>query len=65
MLLCNVDSMIVMTRAVLPKMYKRKRGLIINVGSLAAETEPVYMSTYSAGKVTFAPKNRILHKKDR
>ena len=51
MLLCNVDSVILMTHAVLPQMCSRKRGLIINVGSLGAVSEPTDVATYNASKV--------------
>jgi 17beta-estradiol 17-dehydrogenase / very-long-chain 3-oxoacyl-CoA reductase len=40
---CNVVSMINMTRIVLPQMVDRKKGLIINIGSIGS----LFLSTFN------------------
>ncbi|KAI6162747.1 hypothetical protein EDD17DRAFT_1694684 [Pisolithus thermaeus] len=46
----NVDSMIRVTRAVLPGMVHRKRGLVFNVGSFAGQVPSPMLATYSGTK---------------
>jgi len=46
----NIQSMLKMTRAVLPGMIARKRGYIINMGSFAGDSPVPLLSTYSASK---------------
>ncbi|KAI6027064.1 hypothetical protein EDC04DRAFT_3116205 [Pisolithus marmoratus] len=46
----NVESMIRVTRAVLPGMVQRKRGLILNVGSFAGQIPSPMLATYSGTK---------------
>lgn len=48
---CNVMSMARLTNLVLPSMRKRKRGLIINIGSLAGSASAPMRTTYGATKV--------------
>jgi short-subunit dehydrogenase len=46
----NLTAPILMTRAVLPAMLARRRGVIINVGSVAGRIATPTMSIYNAGK---------------
>lgn len=46
----NVTSLVALTRLLLPGMIARKKGAIINVGSIGALTPSPYMATYSATK---------------
>lgn len=50
MINCNVYSMAMMSRIVLPQMCKRGRGVIVNVGSLSAIMPMPLMALYSATK---------------
>lgn len=50
MINCNVLSVPMMCSIVLPQMYERKRGLIINISSLSAIVPAGCMSLYSASK---------------
>jgi len=52
--LVNLFGPIKMIRAVLPQMRKKRKGLIINIGSLAAKFSPPYQSLYSAAKSALA-----------
>nr|XP_046912181.1 hydroxysteroid dehydrogenase-like protein 1 [Dermatophagoides farinae] len=47
----NMLAVIMMTRLVLPSMVKRKRGLVINVASIAGYQPLPLMGVYSASKV--------------
>uniref|UniRef100_A0A7S4P0C2 Estradiol 17-beta-dehydrogenase 12 n=2 Tax=Paramoeba aestuarina TaxID=180227 RepID=A0A7S4P0C2_9EUKA len=47
----NIQSMLKMTRAVLPGMVNRKFGYVINLSSIAGTTPIPLLSTYSASKV--------------
>jgi 17beta-estradiol 17-dehydrogenase / very-long-chain 3-oxoacyl-CoA reductase len=47
----NIAAVLMMTRAVLPGMIKRRRGLIINMSSIAAYKPLPLMGVYSASKV--------------
>ncbi len=47
---CNVMSMINMTRIVLPQMVDRKKGLIINIGSMASIVPAPLLNVYAASK---------------
>jgi short-subunit dehydrogenase len=46
----NVSSLIALTHLFLPKMQKRKKGTIVNVGSMAAFIPVPYMAVYAASK---------------
>ncbi|KAG6331637.1 hypothetical protein ID866_7450 [Astraeus odoratus] len=46
----NIDATIRVTRAVLPGMIQRKRGLILNVGSFAGQIPSPMLATYSGTK---------------
>ncbi|KAI8520742.1 hypothetical protein Bbelb_004960 [Branchiostoma belcheri] len=50
---CNVNSMIMMTKIVLPGMVKRKTGVIINLSSILATAPAPLMAVY-AGTKAFA-----------
>ncbi len=47
---CNVVSMINMTRIVLPQMVDRKKGLVINIGSISSVTPSPLLAVYAASK---------------
>ena len=47
----NIAAVLMLTRAVLPGMIKRRRGLIINMSSIAAYKPLPLMGVYSASKV--------------
>jgi len=47
----NIQSMLKMTRIVLPGMIARKHGYVINMGSFAGDAPLPLLSTYSASKV--------------
>ena len=47
----NIAAVLMMTRAVLPGMIKRRRGLVINMSSIAAYKPLPLMGVYSASKV--------------
>jgi 17beta-estradiol 17-dehydrogenase / very-long-chain 3-oxoacyl-CoA reductase len=47
---CNVMSMINMTWIVLPQMVDRKKGLIINISSMASVIPAPLLTTYAASK---------------
>ncbi len=53
MINCNVMSMVRLSNLVLPSMRKKKRGLIINVGSLLGIGSTPLATTYGATKVSF------------
>jgi len=46
----NIQSMLKMTRVILPGMVARKHGYVINVGSFAGDSPVPLLSTYSASK---------------
>ncbi|KIK24626.1 hypothetical protein PISMIDRAFT_23105 [Pisolithus microcarpus 441] len=46
----NINGMIRVTRAILPGMIHRKRGLILNVGSFAGQVPSPMLATYSGTK---------------
>lgn len=48
---CNVVSMLRMCHIVLPQMIKRKRGIVINVGSIASVLPTPLIAVYGATKV--------------
>ncbi|CAG0879094.1 unnamed protein product, partial [Cyprideis torosa] len=50
MVRCNVDSMLLMCSAVLPQMQERKKGLVINMGSMTSETQTAFASVYASTK---------------
>jgi NAD(P)-dependent dehydrogenase (short-subunit alcohol dehydrogenase family) len=50
MLRMNLMTAVVMARAVLPGMIRRKRGTIVNVASQAAFTRPAGIGAYTASK---------------
>jgi 17beta-estradiol 17-dehydrogenase / very-long-chain 3-oxoacyl-CoA reductase len=47
---CNVVSMVNMTRIVLPQMVDRKKGLIINIGSIGSFFPSPLLTVYAASK---------------
>lgn len=47
---CNVLSMSMMCSIILPQMVQRKRGIIINVGSMSSEVKCPNITVYSATK---------------
>jgi len=47
---CNLDSTVWLTRAVLPGMEERRKGVIVNVSSLSAHISSPLLSAYSATK---------------
>lgn len=49
---CNIVSTLQMTKIVLAGMYQRKRGIIINISSIAASIPSPLLSVYSASKVS-------------
>lgn len=48
---CNINSVLYMTKLVLPSMVERKKGLIINISSMAAIIPNPLLSVYSSTKV--------------
>lgn len=53
----NMLAVVMMTRIVLPTMVSKKRGLIINMSSIAAYQPLPLMGLYSASKVTLETKS--------
>lgn len=49
---CNVVSMLRMCHIVLPQMVQRKRGVVVNIGSVAGIMPTPFRSTYGATKVS-------------
>jgi 17beta-estradiol 17-dehydrogenase / very-long-chain 3-oxoacyl-CoA reductase len=47
---CNIKSVTKMTAIVLPNMVKKKKGIIINIGSGAGRLSYPILTTYSASK---------------
>lgn len=47
---CNITSVSMMCSLILPQMVQRKRGLIINVSSMASVMPSPYLTVYSASK---------------
>lgn len=50
---CNILSTVQMTKIVLHGMVQRKRGIIINLSSMAAQIPSPLLSVYAASKVCF------------
>lgn len=50
---CNILSMARMCHIILPQMTKRKKGVIVNVGSLSSAMPTPYLTIYGATKVKF------------
>lgn len=48
---CNIMSMARMTRLVLPQMIERKRGVIVNIGSISSAFSTPLATIYGATKV--------------
>lgn len=48
---CNIMSMARMCHMILPQMIERKKGVIVNVGSLSSAMPTPYLSIYGATKV--------------
>ena len=46
----NIQSMLSMTRLLLPQMVEKKRGYVINLGSFSGDVPVPLLSTYSASK---------------
>lgn len=53
----NIAGVMMMTRVVLPAMVARRKGLIINVSSIAAYKPLALMGVYSASKVSVTNTN--------
>lgn len=49
---CNINSVTYMTKLVLPAMVERKKGLIINISSMAAIIPNPLLTVYSSTKVS-------------
>eukprot|EP00096_Caligus_rogercresseyi_P008930 TRINITY_DN2927_c0_g1_i1.p1 TRINITY_DN2927_c0_g1~~TRINITY_DN2927_c0_g1_i1.p1 ORF type:complete len:306 (-),score=92.53 TRINITY_DN2927_c0_g1_i1:852-1769(-) len=47
---CNIMSLDVLTRLLLPSMVERKRGVIVNIASMSGQYTSPYLSLYSATK---------------
>lgn len=47
---CNTLPVLILTSAVLKQMVTRKKGIVINISSMAALSEMAYWNVYSAGK---------------
>ncbi|KAJ3563633.1 hypothetical protein NP233_g8812 [Leucocoprinus birnbaumii] len=60
MIQINVNSLVRVTYAVLPRMIKRKRGLVLNVGSLSGEIPAPMLATYSSTKAFLATFTRAI-----
>lgn len=50
---CNIMSMARMTRLVLPQMIERKRGVIVNIGSISSAFSTPLATIYGATKVIY------------
>ncbi|XP_014247299.1 very-long-chain 3-oxoacyl-CoA reductase [Cimex lectularius] len=48
---CNIASMLIMCQIVMPGMVERKKGIIINVSSTAANIPSPFLSVYAASKI--------------
>lgn len=51
MINCNMVSVTMMIRLIMPQMVQRGRGVVVNVGSISAVTPTPFMSLYGASKV--------------
>ncbi|KAJ2604514.1 hypothetical protein H4R99_001764 [Coemansia sp. RSA 1722] len=65
----NINTMMNVTRIVVPQMQKRKNGLIINMGSFAALRSLPFLSVYAGTKgfilvITFTSLDRSVKKED-
>jgi 17beta-estradiol 17-dehydrogenase / very-long-chain 3-oxoacyl-CoA reductase len=47
---CNIMSMLMMTKIILPGMVERRKGVVVNVGSLSCRILTPYMTIYGASK---------------
>lgn len=47
---CNIKSVTQMTAIVLPNMVKKRKGIVINIGSMAGRLPFPILTTYSASK---------------
>lgn len=52
---CNIMSMVRVCHIVVPQMIERKRGVIVNVGSLSAAIPTPFLTVYGATKVSTYP----------
>ncbi|NRA01413.1 MAG: SDR family NAD(P)-dependent oxidoreductase [Myxococcales bacterium] len=57
----NVRTAVAMSRAVLPGMFQRGHGAIINIGAQAAAAPPARLAAYSASKAAVVNLTRSLH----
>lgn len=48
---CNIKSVTNMTRIILPQMVERKKGVIVNLSSMAAQVPNPLLTVYSSTKV--------------
>ena len=46
----NLEAPMILSRLLLPEMLERKRGLIVNISSLAGKSGPAYQEPYAATK---------------
>lgn len=51
MIFCNLVSVTMMIRVVMPQMVERRRGVVVNIGSIAAIAPTPLMCVYGASKV--------------
>lgn len=51
MIFCNLVSVTMMIRVVMPQMVERRKGVVVNVGSIAAINPTPLMCVYGASKV--------------
>lgn len=51
MIFCNIMSVTMMMRVVMPQMVERKRGVVVNIASIAAVAPTPLMCLYGASKV--------------
>lgn len=51
MIFCNVMSVTMMMRVVMPQMVERKKGVVVNIASIAAVAPTPLMCLYGASKV--------------
>jgi 17beta-estradiol 17-dehydrogenase / very-long-chain 3-oxoacyl-CoA reductase len=53
MISCNIMSVTMMMRVVMPQMVERRRGVVVNMASIAAVAPTPLMCLYGASKVRF------------
>lgn len=51
MIFCNIMSVTMMMRVVMPQMVERRRGVVVNIASIAAVAPTPLMCLYGASKV--------------